>query len=558
MGDQTGARTFAHDTTGQAGRWPGPDTAGSQPVGPGPERPDSAGPDPVGSDRADPGPVGPAAVLPSDPRYDYLASRGRAYGRATGRPDRIHPVRSTDDVVAAVQRAVDDGLRLTVRSGGHCFEGFVDDPLVRVVIDTALMNDVCYDPAMGAFAVEAGARLGDVYRALYIGWGVVVPAGESPEVGAGGHILGGGYGFLSRLHGLAADHLHAVEVVVVDVSGRARAVVATRAADDPHRDLWWAHTGGGGGNFGVVTRYWLRSPEATGTDPARLLPAAPRAVDSFTATWDWSELDAASFARLVRNFGDWCERHSDADTPHAGIFATFYLNARSLGQVQIVGQHLSPENGGEALVREFVAAVGAGVGAAPVLETRRQSWLGFALTSFDSEMGRIKIKDAFLRRGFDDRQIAVLLRYLTDSSTGAPFSTIALDTYGGRVNAVAEDATASAQRDSPLRTWAVIAWPEPEEDEQHLGWARALFRELFADTGGVPAPRTGADGTFVNHPDTDYADPRWNTSGIPWPTLYYKDNYPALRRVKAAWDPRNVFRHALSVEPAGDAVAPGE
>jgi aclacinomycin oxidase len=214
MSDQTGARTFAHDTTGQEGHQPGPDAVEADTMRPEPVGPGRADPAPAGQNAVNPGPAGPEAILPTDPRYDYLASRGVGYGRATGRPDRIHPVRSTDDVVAAVQWAVDDGLRLTVRSGGHCFEGFVDDPRVRVVIDTALMNDVSYDPAMGAFSVEAGARLGEVYRALYIGWGVVVPAGESPQVGAGGHILGGGYGFLSRLHGLAADHLHAVEVVV--------------------------------------------------------------------------------------------------------------------------------------------------------------------------------------------------------------------------------------------------------------------------------------------------------------------------------------------------------
>lgn len=224
--------------------------------------------------------------------------------------------------------------------------------------------------------------------------------------------------------------------------------------------------------------------------------------------------------------------------------------------MRIIGHHLTPE-GGPDPVRAFVDAVGAGVEATPVHETRRLSWLGLALATFDGEMGRAKIKDAFLRRGFDDRQIAVLHRHLTQASTDAPFSTVALDTYGGRVNSVAEDATASAQRDSPLRVWTVIAWADPEEDERHLDWARSLFRELFADTGGVPAPRTGADGTFVNHPDPDLADPRWNTSGIPWSALYYKDNYPALRRVKAAWDPRNVFHHALSVEALSVEPAPG-
>ncbi|MEY9848856.1 FAD/FMN-containing dehydrogenase [Streptacidiphilus sp. BW17] len=56
-------------------------------------------------------------------------------------------------------------------------------------------------------------------------------------------------------------------------------------------------------------------------------------------------------------------------------------------------------------------------------------------------------------------------------------------------------------------------------------------------------------GTYINYPDVDLADPAFNTSGMPWSPLYYGENYPRLQRVKARWDPRNVFRHALSIEP---------
>lgn len=55
------------------------------------------------------------------------------------------------------------------------------------------------------------------------------------------------------------------------------------------------------------------------------------------------------------------------------------------------------------------------------------------------------------------------------------------------------------------------------------------------------------DGAMINHPDVDLADPEMNTSGVPWYTFYYKDNYPRLQRVKAHWDPLNVFHHALSI-----------
>jgi len=117
------------------------------------------------------------------------------------------------------------------------------------------------------------------------------------------------------------------------------------------------------------------------------------------------------------------------------------------------------------------------------------------------------------------------------------------------VNTVAPDATASAQRDSILDTSCSTGWQDPQDEARNLNWVRAFYRELFADTGGVPVPSELCDGAMINHPDVDLADPEWNTSGVPWHTLYYKDNYPRLQRIKSRWDPGNVFHHALSIRP---------
>jgi aclacinomycin oxidase len=208
---------------------------------------------------------------------------------------------------------------------------------VRVVIDTSLMADIAYDVERRAFVVEAGATTGETYRKLFLGWGVCLPAGESPDLGMGGHVLGGAFGFLCREHGLAADHLYGVEVVVVDETGTARRVIATREPSDPNRDLWWAHTGGGGGNFGIVTRYWLRSPGAEGDDPARLLPKAPESVLVFRVGWNWSDVDERAFTRLLRNFGEWSEKNSEAGSPFARLFSLLFLRRRQSGVIEMKG-----------------------------------------------------------------------------------------------------------------------------------------------------------------------------------------------------------------------------
>jgi aclacinomycin oxidase len=498
--------------------------------------------------------AGPDKVLPEDPRYAHLAHRGFNQ-RFRGRPDYVRLVTSTADVVAAVQEAVRSKARVAVRSGGHCLEGFVADPEVRVVIDTSLMAEVAYDAKRGAFVVEAGATTGETYRKLFLGWGVCVPAGESPDLGMGGHVLGGAFGFLCREHGLAADHLYGVEVVVVDETGTARSVIATREPSDPNRDLWWAHTGGGGGNFGIVTRYWLRSPDAEGDDPARLLPHAPESILVFRVGWNWSDVDERAFARLLQNFGTWCENHSGAGSPFARLFSLLFLRRRQSGVIEIKGLSTAGADA-ERLFDAHLAAIAEGVGAPFTRQVQRMSWLGFALDPLPELFGGatggvlVKVKDALLRRRLTDGQAAVAYEYLTRTDHDVPGGMLGLATYGGKVNAVAPDATASPQRDAIADLACTAGWGDPKDEPRTMAWVRAFYRDLFADTGGVPVPGGVADGAMINHPDVDLADPEWNRSGVPWSTLYYKDNYPRLQRVKARWDPLDVFHHALSIRPA--------
>ncbi|MEU8891665.1 FAD-binding oxidoreductase [Streptomyces sp. NPDC048442] len=502
-------------------------------------------------------PDGGTVVTPDDPRYADLSQRG-SNKRFTAHPDAFRLVTTTEQVVRAVGDAVRTGRRIAVRSGGHCYENVAGDPAVRLVIDLGEMNAVGYDPQRRAFVVEAGAQLLDMYKKLYYGWGVTLPGGASATVGMGGHIAGGGYGALSRAHGLAADHLYAVEVVVVDASGRARAVVATRERTDPLRELWWAHTGGGGGNFGVVTRYWFRSPQAPAhcTDPARLLPRPPGNVFTGSVYFPREGMDRASFRRLVRNHGQWHERNSGAASPYAGLFGGLVLYGRPAagdpGPAAVSFAHMDGSRpDAERLLREYSAAVAEGVGGSPeISEIGNQPWLAATeslAAAQDSDAGRHKIKSAYLRRGHDDAQADVLYTYLNGTGNRHDSASVSFQSYGGAINSVAEDATASTHRGSVLKALYMNTWQDPAADAEAVDWLRRLYRDLYATTGGVPVPGRSTDGCYINYPDIDMADPRWNTSGLPWHRLYYKDAYPRLQRVKAAFDPRDVFRHTLAV-----------
>ncbi len=492
-----------------------------------------------------------AKINPGDPRYTAVVDK-RFNKRFRASPDYVRLASSTDDVISAVQDAVNEDRRLVVTSGGHCLEGFVSDPDVRVIIDVSPMKRIYYDTEKRAVAIEAGVTVGETFRTLHDTWGTVIPLGEYPEIGMGGHVVGGAFGFLCRQLGLAADYLYAVEVVTVDAGGHASSTVATRETSDPNRDLWWAHTGAGGGNFGIVTRYWFRSPDASGDDPTTLLPRAPESITTFKAEWNWSAFDRSSFQRLLANHGAWCEQNSGANSPCASLYAFLEIHRKQFGKIVVRGVSTA----GAAAAQQFddhIAALSNGIAAPSDTEVARMSWLEFALNplpelfTMPPDGVSTKAKDALPRKRFTDRQIDIAYDYLTRTDHDVMGGMFGLATYGGRVNSVARDATASVHRNAILDVACTTGWLDPLDESKNLAWVRAFYRDMFAESGGVPVPGDAYDGAMINHPDVDLADPALNTSGVPWYTIYYNENYPRLQRVKAHWDPRNVFRHALSI-----------
>ncbi|MEV6964581.1 FAD-binding oxidoreductase [Hamadaea sp. NPDC051192] len=489
----------------------------------------------------------PAAqsIRPADPRYAALTVGNNARWRA--QPEQVVLVTDAEQVVTAVQQSVDRGRRLSVRSGGHCYEDFVFHAEAQTIVDLSVLDRVGYDPAMRAITVQPGATLLHAYESIFRTWGVTLPGGSCYSVGAGGHIVGGGYGFLSRQHGLTVDHLYAVEVVTVDGEGRTRRVVATREPGDPRRDLWWAHTGGGGGNFGIITKYWLRSPSG-----ADVLPRPPREVLVGGLGIDWSALDADRFRRLVDNFGRWHENNSTPGAPASRLSALLSLGHRSSGAVFVLAQ---ADLAAEPVLRSFWREVLDGVTTTAPPPPARLPWLSAAqllatnTPVLTSPVQRAEHKSAYLRRRLRAEQVDAMFAHLSSDAYANRDAMVVIFGFGGQINAVDPAATAVAQRDSVLKLLFQAFWLDPAEDDTHVGWVRDVYGEVFAATGGVPVPNQQADGAYVNYPDTDLSDPRWNRSGVPWSTLYYKDNYARLRQVKAAYDPLNVFRHRQSVEP---------
>jgi FAD/FMN-containing dehydrogenase len=397
---------------------------------------------------------------------------------------------------------------------------------------------------------------------------VTIPGGRCHSVGAGGHICGGGDGLLSRRFGLTIDHLYAVEVVVVDGSGKARSVVATREPDDPNRDLWWAHSGGGGGNFGVITRYWMRSPGASGGDPGSALPKPPATVLLNGLAFSWADLTQDTFNRLVKNYGGWHERNSAPNSSGLALVSSLSLNHKSSGSVSMFIQVDGDAPNAEQLLADFINEIRDGVaadvqpitgnsaeyGPMPKLaDAQRMPWfhavryLATNAPVLTNPTLRADHKSAYHRTSYTDAELAVIYKYLTSTEIANPNAMVLLLPFGGNINAVDPAATAFAHRSSVLQALYQSFWSDPGDDAENLAWVRSLYAEVYAATGGVPIPNDHTDGCYVNYPDTDLSDPAFNASDVAWHDLYYKGNYARLQQAKATWDPRNTFRHAQSI-----------
>ncbi len=484
----------------------------------------------------------PERVLPGDAHYGRY-SRGFNQ-RWVGTPASIALCSDAGQVRQAVQEAVDGGLRLTVRSGGHCYEDFSAGNDGGVIVDLSPMTKVWRDEGTGYYGIESGARLLDVYTTLAEQYGVTIPGGSCSSIGAGGHFTGGGYGLLSRLYGLPVDYLHGVELVHVTNDGQAEIVTVQRDASDPdEQDLLWGHTGGGGGNFGIVTKFWFRD-----------LPQRPDKAFLIHQAFEWDSLDQAAFRRLLQNYGNFLAENSGVDSPYKGLFPLLALLQQGAGHVGLTTQYVGDE---PQRLEEFAAAVAAGL-PAPVAnivpgvhhrlvsqspEMQTLDWLDATnQLSGTGPSQRGKYKSAYMLQPFPDEQIDVIYENLVNPSNPNTSALLQVDGYGGQVNAVDPAATAVAQRSSIMKLQYQTYWTDPAEDEANLEWIRGFYTAMYGEQG--PVPDELMDGSYVNYPDADLED---------WPLLYYKENYGRLQQVKARWDPLNVFNHRQSIRlPGGE------
>jgi hypothetical protein len=511
----------------------------------------------------------------------------------------IYLCHSPQDIVAAAAQAlaVPNG-RITVRSGGHCYEGFVANKMpgnpneVLSILDISQINQVQYDangqissdlvpasPHHYSFRLEAGGQNWDAYVALYKLANKSLPGGSCYSVGLGGHICGGGYGLLSRKDGLVCDWLSGVDILVPNAQGNGLLPVhvARNSTNQDDLDLFAACCGAGGGQFGIITSYYFEN-----------LPDAPKEVLWLVLEWDWALMTKPRLDALLAAYQDWFARNqSNPDTwglatklemrhqntgnmtmdvhyvdKNGGVndlaafddFVSSMLNAIGIPATECLSQspttHLPPSNPKGRTINSLPTALAA---------ARQMDWLHCQQTlngSGPNQRGRYK--SAYQMGIFTPTVLQAIWDTLTrnDPNKLLTQSLIQIQSFGGQINeanAAVRRESSVAQRSSYLKWQPQCYWRDDSSaaDQAHAQWIQGLFFAAFANDGGVPV-NAQFQGCYINYPDRDMLFIDGDPSKGPNPQ-WYKIFFPdlmiesRLRRTKQRWDPLNVFRNEMSV-----------
>lgn len=512
----------------------------------------------------------PVVVDRQDPRFDTLKKGHNLRFPATDAEAASRVVLCNDarEASAALQRVVSSGLRPTIRSGGHCYEDFVSNNPNGAILDLSLHRAVDVEIS-GHVRIAPGACLGDVYQSLYKRAGLTIPAGTCYMVGAGGHISGGGYGLLSRLHGLTVDWISAIDILTIDQSGKVidRTVSATR---DP--DLFRACRGAGGGNFGIITSFRFNK-----------LPLAPREVATVYLAFPWADMTEAKFAKFLITYGDFfATRGQDPDT--FGLFTVLGLSPRNRdknrdgGRISISAQFCTPDGttADLSVLHEFFARFKefsptlilptkfdsanssstvnqtdpAAEKAKHPYDVTTRPWLDATLADGGSGGGsRAKYKSAYMKQTFTPGECSAIWKFLNSTDIDAHGSILAIDSYGGTVNTPARGHdTAIAQRSSIMKLQWMCYWRELDQDAGRLKFMDDFFTSVYTGSH-VPPEFQGTpmgprfEGCYMNYADADMLRYRF------WPQLFFGtgDLYPFLQKVKQQYDPNNIFHSSMSI-----------
>ena len=442
--------------------------------------------------------LGGEVIGPGDASYDAArAVFNPAYDR---RPAVIIRPADADEVAYVVSLAGETGLDLAVRSGGHSGAGHGTSD--GIVLDLSSLKGVDLDADERVVWAETGLTAAEVTAAA-AAHGLGISLGDTGSVGIGGLTLGGGVGYMVRKHGLTIDHLLAAEVVTADGS---RLLVDA----EQYPDLFWAIRGGGG-NFGVATRFRYRlHPVEAATGGMLILPANPETIAGFIEAAEAAPEELSTIANVM-------------PAPPMP-----FLPAERHGELVILALvlHVGPHEDGERAFAPFRSL------AEPAADMVRPLSLPEMYPPDDPDYRPL----AAARTMFVDRVDRAVATEILDhlSASDAAMRVAQLRVLGGAMARVPADATAFAHRQSRIMVNVAAIYDSPEEAAPHEAWVERFASALEQEDAGAYVNFLGEEGEARVR--AAYPGPTWDR----------------LAAVKRLYDPENVFRLNQNVQPAAD------
>lgn len=441
-------------------------------------------------------------LVPGQPGYEEARQVWNAM--IDRRPALIARCGTPEDVVQAVRFARDHDLLVSVRGGGHNIAGTAvcDGGLM---VDLSPMQEVSVDPSARRATVGPGCTLGD-FDAAAQAYGLATPLGINSTTGVAGLTLGGGFGWLSRKYGMTVDNLLSADVVLADGT-------RTRASETENPDLFWGLRGGGG-NFGVVTRFDFR-----------LHPVGPHLLCGVIVyPYDQARSVLTQFARFTGTMPDeltvWMVTRKAPPLP-------FLPPAVHGTEVVVLPLCYAgdPEEGAKRVepLREFGTVLGEQVNVQPY--TAWQQAFDPLLTR-----GARNYWKSHNFSGIPDGLVDVVVEFA--GRLPSPQCDIFIGTIGGQTARVAPEAMAYSSRDARYVLNVHARWDSPHEDDRCIAWARHFF------AASQPFASGGAYVNFLTQEEADRV------------ASAYGPTYRRLAELKKRYDPTNFFRMNQNIAPA--------
>ncbi|WP_312633629.1 FAD-binding oxidoreductase [Pseudescherichia sp.] len=440
-------------------------------------------------------------ILPDDAGYDDVRQIWNAM--IDRKPALIARCVSAEDVVQAIEFGRTNHLLISIRGGGHNIAGnaVCDDGLM---IDLSLMKEVLIDLNTHRASVEPGCTLNDFDEAAQA-HGLATPLGINSTTGIAGLTLGGGFGWLSRKYGMTIDNLLSVEVVTAD--GR-----QLHASEAENAELFWGLRGGGG-NFGVVTRFEFQ-----------LHPVGPNVLSGLIVfPFEQAKSVISQFARFTETMPDelnvWMVTRAAPPLP----FLPEEVHGKEM--VALALCYAGDPKEGEKLIaplREFGTVLGEHIGVQPYVAWQQ---------AFDPLLVK-GARNYWKSHNFSQLNEGVIDAIVESAAKlPSPHCEIFIGTIGGQTASVAPDAMAYSNRDANYVMNVHGRWETAAEDERCIAWARDFFAK------SQPFASRGAYINFLTQDETDRI------------AFAYGATWDRLVELKNRYDPTNLFRMNQNIKP---------